>query len=147
MTIKTILSHLPRISLARFSFGWWRHKWLLMTSQSPDDCDAITWIMISNSSRPVVQENKTCLVGLLVRSSFRWKNCTCTEARVQFFTRTIARISRPTNIFYYKMSGVSYKATNGVNSHALIIKLAYSACQHHCNQDSNTFDIMSIFIT
>ena len=28
---------------------WWRHDWLLMTSQWPNNCDAITWIMISNS--------------------------------------------------------------------------------------------------
>ena len=46
MTIKT---HRPRVSLTCFSFGWWRHNCLLMTSQWPDHCDAITWIMISNS--------------------------------------------------------------------------------------------------
>ena len=28
---------------------WWRHDWLLMTSQWPNNCDSITWIVISNS--------------------------------------------------------------------------------------------------
>ena len=47
---KTIsFTHRPRVSLARFSFCWWRHNRLLMTSQWPDNCDAITWIVISNS--------------------------------------------------------------------------------------------------
>ena len=45
----TRFTHRPRVSLARFSFCWWRHHRLLMTSQWPDNCDAITWIMISNS--------------------------------------------------------------------------------------------------
>ena len=50
MKIKTtIFTHRPRVSLARFSFCWWRHNQLLMTSQWPDNCDMITWIMISNS--------------------------------------------------------------------------------------------------
>ena len=50
MTMKTtIFSHCPRVSLARFLFCWWRHNWLLMTSQWPDNCDAITWTVISNS--------------------------------------------------------------------------------------------------
>ena len=31
------------------SFCWCRHNQLLMTSQWPDNCDAITWIVISNS--------------------------------------------------------------------------------------------------
>ena len=48
-TKKTIFTHRPRVSLARFPFCWWRHTWLLMTSQWPDNCDAITWIVISNS--------------------------------------------------------------------------------------------------
>ena len=49
-TLKTtIFTHRSRVSLARFSFCWWRHNRLLMTSQWPDNCDAITWIMISNS--------------------------------------------------------------------------------------------------
>ena len=33
----------------RSLLSWWRHNRLLMTSQWPDDCDAITWKMISNS--------------------------------------------------------------------------------------------------
>ena len=50
MTINTTgFTHRPRVSLARFSFCWWRHNRLLMTSQLPDNCDAITWIVISNS--------------------------------------------------------------------------------------------------
>ena len=39
----------PRASLARFTFYWWRRNRLLMTSQWPDNCDAIKWIVISNS--------------------------------------------------------------------------------------------------
>ena len=48
-----------RVALARFlfclgatlspRFCWWRHNRLLMTSQWPGNCDAITWIVISNS--------------------------------------------------------------------------------------------------
>ena len=50
MTIKmTIFTHRPRASLAGFALCWWRHNRLLMTSQLPDNCDAITWIVISNS--------------------------------------------------------------------------------------------------
>ena len=50
MTIQTTLfTHRARVSLARFSFCWWRHNGLLMTSQWPNNCDAITWIVISNS--------------------------------------------------------------------------------------------------
>ena len=45
----TIISHRPRVSLARFSFCWWRHNRLLMTPQWPDNCDAITWIVMFNS--------------------------------------------------------------------------------------------------
>ena len=49
MTIKTTsFTHRPRVALAQFSFCWWRHNRLLMISQWPDSCDAITWIMISN---------------------------------------------------------------------------------------------------
>ena len=49
MTKTTIFTHRPRVSLARSSFCWWRRDRLLMTSQWRDNCDAITWIMISNS--------------------------------------------------------------------------------------------------
>ena len=50
MTIKrTIIAHRPRVSLIRVLFSWWRHNRLLITSQWPDNCDAITSIMISNS--------------------------------------------------------------------------------------------------
>ena len=49
MTKMKIFSHRPRVSLARFSFCWWCHNRLLTTSQWADNCDAITWIMISNS--------------------------------------------------------------------------------------------------
>ena len=50
MTIKTkIFTHRPRGSLAQSTFWWWRHNRVLMTSQWPDNCNAITWIVISNS--------------------------------------------------------------------------------------------------
>ena len=50
MTITTmIFIHRPRVSLAQFTVCSWRHNRLLMTSQRPDNCDAITWIVISNS--------------------------------------------------------------------------------------------------
>ena len=49
MTIKTTnLTHRPRVSITRFSFCWWRHNRLLMTSKWPDNCDAIKWIMTAN---------------------------------------------------------------------------------------------------
>ena len=43
-----LYTHHPRVSLTRFSFCWWCHNRLLMTSQWPDNCDAITWMVISN---------------------------------------------------------------------------------------------------
>ena len=45
----TSFTHRPRVSLARFSFCWWRHNRLLVTPQWPNNCEAITWIMVSNS--------------------------------------------------------------------------------------------------
>ena len=39
----------PLVSLARLTLCWWRHNRLMMTPQWPDNCDAITWIMISTS--------------------------------------------------------------------------------------------------
>ena len=48
--VKTeIFTHQPRVSLARFTFCWWRHNRLAITPQWPDDCDANTWQMIYNS--------------------------------------------------------------------------------------------------
>ena len=37
------------VSLDRLTFCWWRHNRLLMTSQWPDHCAAITWKVISSS--------------------------------------------------------------------------------------------------
>ena len=49
MMIKmTIFTHHPHVSVAQFSFCWWCHNRLLMTSQWPDNCGGITWIIISN---------------------------------------------------------------------------------------------------
>ena len=45
----TIFTHHPRVSLAQSSFRWWRQNQLLMTSQWSDNCDAISWKVISNS--------------------------------------------------------------------------------------------------
>ena len=44
-----IFTHNPRVSLARFTFCWWRHNPLAMTSQWPDNWDANTLQVISNS--------------------------------------------------------------------------------------------------
>ena len=50
MMLKTrIFACHPRVSLARFTFCWWRNNRLAMTSQWPDNCDANTWQVISNS--------------------------------------------------------------------------------------------------
>ena len=50
MMIKTmIFTHHLCVSLIRLTFCWWCHNRLLMMSQWPDCCVAITWIMISNS--------------------------------------------------------------------------------------------------
>ena len=43
-----IFTHHPRVSLARFTFCWWRHNRLAMTPQWPDNCVASTWQVISN---------------------------------------------------------------------------------------------------
>ena len=45
----TIFTRCPCVSLARFSFCWWRHNQLWMTSQWLDNYDTIMWIMISIS--------------------------------------------------------------------------------------------------
>ena len=45
----TICTQLPCVILAQFSFCWWRRNQLPMTLQWPDNCDAITWIVISSS--------------------------------------------------------------------------------------------------
>ena len=44
-----VFTHRPCISLAQFMFWWWRHNFLLMMSQWPDNCDVSTWKLISNS--------------------------------------------------------------------------------------------------
>ena len=50
MTIETTrFTHRPRVSLARFCFCWWRHNRVVMASQWPNNCDANTWQVISNS--------------------------------------------------------------------------------------------------
>ena len=46
----TVFTHRPCVSLARFTYCWWRHNRFLMRSQWPDNCDAIMWTVISNSS-------------------------------------------------------------------------------------------------
>ena len=49
MMIETpIFTRHPSVSLARFSICWWRHNRLLMTSHWPGNCDASTWIVLSN---------------------------------------------------------------------------------------------------
>ena len=48
-TKTTIFTHRLRISLARLTFCWWRHNRLLMKSQWLENCDSITWKVISNS--------------------------------------------------------------------------------------------------
>ena len=45
----TIFTHHLSVSLTQFSFYWWHHNRLLMTSQWLDNCDGIMWIVISNS--------------------------------------------------------------------------------------------------
>ena len=59
--------------------AWW------LTSVAPLCTSLIIWFC-----------SNTCLVGLLIRSIFRGKNCTSFSARVQFFERKIERINRPT---------------------------------------------------
>ena len=44
-----IFTSRSRGSLAQSTFCWWRHNRVLMTSQWPDNCDAITWKVTSNS--------------------------------------------------------------------------------------------------
>ena len=43
-----IFTHNPRVSLARITFCWWRHKWSAMTSHWPDNRDANAWQLIFN---------------------------------------------------------------------------------------------------
>ena len=76
----TIFTHHPVVSLALLSFCWWRHNRLLMTSQWPDNCDTITWIVISNSlnidfihgdihGRSCKKTSKLCVTGLCAGNS------------------------------------------------------------------------------
>ena len=44
-----ISTHRPHVSLARSTFWWWRHNRLLMMIQWPDNCDASTCKVVSNS--------------------------------------------------------------------------------------------------
>ena len=44
-----IFTHNPCVSLACITLCWWRHNQSVMTSQWPDNCDANTWQLISNS--------------------------------------------------------------------------------------------------
>ena len=44
-----IFTHWYHVAIARFTFCWGRHNRLLMMSQWPDNCDAITWIVVSHS--------------------------------------------------------------------------------------------------
>ena len=47
-----ILTHRLHFSFALFTFCWWRHHWLLLTSQLPEYCDAThasMWKIIFNS--------------------------------------------------------------------------------------------------
>ena len=45
----TVLTYRHHFSLALITFGKWRHSRLLITSQLPDNCDASTEKVISNS--------------------------------------------------------------------------------------------------
>ena len=50
ITIKRmIFTHHPPVTHVWFSFCWWRHNQLLMMPQLAGNCDAIMWIVISNS--------------------------------------------------------------------------------------------------
>ena len=69
-----------------------------LLSKHVDDNIASFLIAFNSARRPVntVLYRNTCLVGLLIRSILRGKNCTSASARVQFFQRKIERINRPT---------------------------------------------------
>ena len=45
----TIFAHQPHVSVVQFTFCWWRHYKLLMTSQCEDNCDSSMWKVILNS--------------------------------------------------------------------------------------------------
>ena len=80
MTIKTTnFTHRPCALLARFSFCWWRHNRLLLTSQWPDNCDAITWIVISNS-----------FTVILTTGRVKTNNCVYTQASISLCCRSPA---------------------------------------------------------
>ena len=58
--------------------------------------------------------SKTCLVGLLIRSIFRGKNCTSASARMQFFQRKIERIYKQQDMFCLNHASAFYKSNNTV---------------------------------
>ena len=63
MTLKkTIFTHRPPVSFARFTFYWWLHNRLLMTSQRPDNCDA--------SPRKVISNPLLCWISILFTAIF-----------------------------------------------------------------------------
>ena len=59
--------------------------------------------------KQIRDQSKTCLVGLLIRSILRWKNCTRAEALVQLFPRKIERINRPTRHVFLQYSTLEQK--------------------------------------
>ena len=79
----TIFTHCPRVSLTQTSFCWWRHNPRLMTSQYRDNCDAITWMVISKSlDNSFIQGNihrwsckKLRLLQLLWLCKNKYKSC------------------------------------------------------------------------
>ena len=55
---------------------------------------------------------KTCLVGLLIRSIFRGKNCTSASARVQFFQRKSNELTDQQDMFCYNHASAFYTSNN-----------------------------------
>ena len=47
---------------------WWRHNRLLMASQWTDNCDAITWLVISNSLDIDYTHGRSCKKGKSIMS-------------------------------------------------------------------------------
>ena len=127
----TSFTHRPRVSHARFSFCWWRHNRLLMAPKCPDNCDAITLIVISNSLDITNNAWVTVNNGFLSRvrrfgndlhewRSHEWKSLLSSLTSDKKSLFTVTNVS-----FYFLHAILCHEPTNPLR---LIIERSFRHC-------------------